>query len=119
MENNFYFETLNGIQGEMTEDSIVKRLQEINTVLNDLAGSPAWSVLLRDSREMIRKLDDSWQDFPHDSSQLREARILKMATKHISELPYKYSQEMEMLQEELHKRQKPEEYIQKDADNEV
>lgn len=116
--NNFYFETLQQIQGEMTEDSIVRRIGECNTVLGEITKTAAWEILLKNSKEMIEKLDDSWQDFPGDSAQLKEARILKMASKHIFELPFKYAEELDMLTEELKKRQNPTEIIEKDSDNE-
>lgn len=117
-ESNFYFETLGRREGELTDDVIVQRMSECGMVINELTKSAVWNIMLRDARDMIKKLDDSWQDFPSDSKQLQEARILKMASKHIFDLPIKYAQELDMLQAELAKRQQPEEVIQKDADNE-
>lgn len=115
--NNYYFETLHSTQGELTDEVLSGRIAEVNLVLGELTSSPAWNILLHDSKAMIQKLDDSWQDFSTDSKQLQEARIIKMASKHIFDLPMKYAQEMDMLRAELIKRQNPEEIIEKDNDN--
>jgi hypothetical protein len=116
--SNFYFETLGTTEGEMTDDVISNRIAECNMVIGQLQNSSVWRVVLNDAKQMINKLDESWQDFPPESPQLKEARIIKMASKHIADLPSKYAQEMEMLREELKKRQNPDEIIQKDSDNE-
>jgi hypothetical protein len=117
-DNNFYFETLNKTEGELTDSVISQRMTECNMVLGELTTSQAWNILISDAKHMIKKLDDSWQDFPVDSPQLKEARIIKMASKHIFDLPMKYAQELDMLRSELKKRQQPDEIIQKDSDNE-
>jgi hypothetical protein len=87
-------------------------------VLGELTKSAVWNILLNDSKQMIRRLDDSWQDILPDSPQFHEARVLKMASKHIFDLPMKYAQELDMLMGELKKRQQPDEIIVKDSDNE-
>lgn len=117
-DNNFYYETLSSTQGEMTDDVLSGRITEINVILGQLTTSPAWNILMHDSKQMIKKLDDSWQDFPEDSKQIKEARILKMAYRHIFDLPMKYAEELDMLRCELAKRQNPDEIVQKDTDNE-
>lgn len=116
--NDHYFETLKTIQGEMTDEVLIQRIDECTSILNELVNSRCWDVLLRDNKRMCSQLDDSWQDIPLASPKLPEARILKMATKHIIELPMKYAQELDMLTEELKKRQSPDEEISKDSDNE-
>jgi hypothetical protein len=117
-ENNFYYETPHGTEGELTEDVIIQRIAECNIVVGELSKSQVWAIVLMDAKKMIKQLDDSWQDFPTDAKQLSEARVLKMASKHIFDLPMKYAQELDMLQTELAKRQKSDEIVQKDADNE-
>ncbi len=116
--NDFYFETLKKTQGELTDDVLSGRIAEINIILGQLTTNPAWNILLHDAKQMINKLDDSWQDFPESSPQLKEARIIKMASKHIFDLPMKYAQELDYLHQELSKRQNLEEVVQKDVDNE-
>lgn len=116
--NDFYFETLKQTQGELTDDVLSGRIAEINIVLGQLTTSPAWNILLHDAKQMIQKLDDSWQDFPDGAPQLKEARVIKMASKHIFDLPMKYAIELDQLQQELAKRQNPQEVVQKDMDNE-
>lgn len=119
MENNgnHYFETLNRIQGELTDEVLVHRMSECNLVLGELSKSQVWRIVLNDSRELIKALDDKWHDMQPDSKEFREARVIKMACKHIADLPNKYLQELEQIQEELTKRNNPAEIVQKDNDN--
>ena len=116
--SNHYFETPYGIQGELTDEVIVKRMAECSAVVNEIAKSGVWKVLLNDAQSAIKMLDDSWQDLHDGDVKMREMRILKMAYKHIFDLPVKYAIELGKLEEELAKRQSPEEQIQKDVDNE-
>jgi hypothetical protein len=117
--NNFYHETLNRTEGELTEEVLSARISECNMVLGELTNSMVWKTLLNDAKRMIEMIDNNWQDLPDNDPKIREMRVLKMASMHIFELPKKYSEEMAMLQVELLKRQQPEEIIQKDADNEI
>lgn len=119
MENkgNHYFETLNRIQGELTDDVLVARMNECNMVLGELSKSAVWTIILNDARELIKRLDDNWHDMQPDSKEFREARIIKMACKHLSDLPSKYLQELEQIQDELTKRQQPDDIVSKDNDN--
>lgn len=118
MDSNHYYETPKGIQGEMTDDVISARMSECQMVITELTKSKVWDILLKDARDMIKMIDGSWQDLPENDPKIREMRVLKMASKHIFDLPIKYAQEMDMLSAELQKRQKPEENIQKDFDKE-
>ena len=115
--NDLYFETLKETQGEMTDDLLSGRIAEINVILGQLTSSPAWNILLHDSKQMIKRLDDTWQNFPDGATQLKEARVLKMAYQHIFDLPMKYAEELDMLLGELKKRQNTDEIVQKDVDN--
>lgn len=117
-DSNFYFETLQQIQGELSEEAIISRMSECNIVLTEIAQSKLWDILLKDSNEMVKKLDDAWQDFPEGAVQLKEARVIKMASRHVLDLPMKYAQELDYLTAQLHKIQNPDEVIQKDTDNE-
>ncbi len=116
-EGNSYFETLNRIQGELTEEVLVNRIKECNMVLGEISQSQVWKIIIDDARALIKRLDDTWHDMIPDSKEFREARVIKMACKHISDLPGKYLQELEQIQEELTKRQNPEEIVSKDNDN--
>lgn len=116
-DNNFYYETLKETQGEMTDEVLSGRIAEINLVLGQLTTSPAWNILLHDAKHLINQLNDSWQDLPNNDPKLQEMRILKMASKHIFDLPMKYAQELEQIQKELTKRQNPTEVVSKDNDN--
>lgn len=118
MSNNFYFETLGSSGGELSEENVIRRIEECEIVLNEVVNSRLWDILLRDNKEMMANLDNNWQDIASDSNKLAEARILKMATKHIVGLPMLYAKELDALKGLLHKLQNPEEVIEKDSDNE-
>lgn len=115
---NQYFETQNRIQGELTEEELVHRMEECNMVLNELSKSAVWQIVVRDARELIRQLDNSWQDMPTDDLKFREARVVKMACKHICDLPSKYIKELEGLEKAISDIQNVETVVQKDNDNE-
>ena len=115
--SNQYFETQNRIQGELTEEVLISRMQECNMVLNELSKSQVWQIVIRDARELIKQLDNSWQDIPTDDLKFKEARIVKMACKHICDLPNKYIKELEDIERTLADMQNPEAIITKDNDN--
>lgn len=114
---NQYFETPNGISGELTEEVLIARMSECNAVLGELSKSNVWQIVLNDVRSMIKTLDDKWQELLPDSPQFKEARAVKMAFKHISDLPGKYLEESQMIEEKLKEIQNPDKHIQKDSDN--
>lgn len=114
---NQYFETQYRFEGELTDEVLVNRMRECNMVLGELGQSQVWRIVLNDSRELIKKLDDNWHDMAPDSKEFKEARVIKMACKHISNLPDNYLKELEQIQEELTKRQNSEVIVSKDMDN--
>lgn len=116
-QNNHYFEQLHRRYGDLTEDTMVQRMSECTMVLGELSNSSMWKIVLDDAREMIKRLDDHWQDIPPESPEFRESRIVKMASKHISDLPSRYLQELTVLQEKLKEMQSPDKIIEKDSDN--
>ena len=87
-------------------------------VLGQLANNPAWKILLDDVRALSQMLDDNWQQIVPSSDKFSEARIMKIACKHISDFPAKYLKELQDIEEALKSMQEPEKIIQKDSDNE-
>jgi hypothetical protein len=112
---NQYFETINRMQGELTEEALIARMGECNAILGELANSKAWQVLLKDARQLIKTLDDNWQHIIPTSDKFEEARVMKMSCKHIADFPAKYLKELHDIELELKKIQNPEELI-KDSD---
>jgi len=120
MNNNggtHYFETLNRIQGELTEETLVMRINECKAVLNELADKYVWRIVVQDAQAMIKMLDDNWQSLLPDSDKFKEARVIKIACKQIVDLPKKYLEELEMLQEKLKEFQSSDTVVEKDNDN--
>ena len=114
---NQYFETAVGMQNELTEEVLVKRMSECTQILGELANSQAWQIMLADVRGMIKNLDDKWQEMLPDSPQFKEARAVKMAFKHISDLPGKYLEELNMIEDKIKEFQNPDGVVIKDNDN--
>lgn len=108
MENK-YFEDISA--PEAGEDEVIKRIKECETVVEKLSTDYVWQVVLKDSMRWVRELDSKWQDVG-DEKMLNEMRVLKIAYKHILELPRKYKEDLKMLQETLEKQNE----IKKDYD---
>lgn len=116
-EDNHYFETLNGIQGELTEEVLIARMAECNLVLGELSVSNTWKIVLDDVRSLMQTLDDNWQNIIPGTDKLQEARVMKMVCKHLSDLPNKYLEEATKIEDKLKEIQNPDKSISKDADN--
>jgi hypothetical protein len=99
MENN-YFEGIGAPQA--SEDEIVKRIKECEMVVERLGTDSVWQIVIKDSMKWVRELDGKWQDVG-DEKMLGEMRILKIAYKHILDLPRKYKEDLKALQEALDK----------------
>ena len=108
MENQ-YFEDVN--QPQVSEDEIIKRLKECELVVDKLGLDSVWQIVLRDASRWVKELDNKWQD-TGDEKILREMRILKIAYKHVMDLPKKYKEDLVALQETLTKQNE----IKKDYD---
>lgn len=113
---NQYFEQMNRMEGEFTEENLVSRMSECNAVLSDLAKGLAWKTLLDDVRAMQKMLDDNWQHIPPGSEKFESARVMKMACSIIADFPKKYAKELRDIEEKLKEIQNPD-VISKDSDN--
>lgn len=108
MENQ-YFE--DSSQPRANEDEIIKRIKECELVVDKLQTDEVWNIVIRDAVRWTRHLDGLWQDVV-DEDKLNQMRILKLAYKHVADLPKKYKEQLTSLQENL----KKENEIQKDYD---
>jgi hypothetical protein len=99
MENQ-YFEDKS--QPQANEEEIIKRIKECEMVANKLKDDPVWNIVLKDSLMWVRELDGKWQDVG-DEKMLQEMRVLKIAYKHIMDLPRKYKEDLNTLQDNLEK----------------
>lgn len=115
--NNQYFETLNRIHGELNEELLVARINECKAVVDELAKSYVMQIVIKDAQSIVKALDDNWQTMIPSDAKFSEARVVKIACKQLVDLPRKYVEELEMLQEKLREMQHPEEVIEKDNDN--
>jgi hypothetical protein len=108
MENQ-YFEDAN--KPQPNEDDIIKRIKECEMVVDKLYNDPVWNVVLKDALRWVRELDSKWQDVG-DEKMLQEMRVLKIAYRHVMDLPKKYKEDLEGLKQALDK----ENEIRKDYD---
>lgn len=108
MENQ-YFEDISKPRAD--EDEIIKRIKECEMVVNRLSSDDVWAVVLRDAQMWTKHLDGLWQDVM-DEDKLNQMRILKLAYKHLTDLPKKYKEQLAQLQDNLTKQGE----IQKDYD---
>lgn len=116
--NNAYFEQVKNFLGGLSEDELLRRISECQTVLDRLAQDKIWQIILKDAKQWVQRLDSVWQDV-YDEKQLNNLRVLKTAYKHLVDLPLKYAQDLEFSQKELERRQNTAEQIDKDYDNET
>jgi hypothetical protein len=118
-QSNAYFEQqLKKFVSGLSDEELTERIHQCQTVLGELANSPAWKITIADSRKWIKQLDDVWQDV-FDEKQLNAMRVLKAAYKHILELPQKYLSDLEFVKSEWEVRNHPEDNTEKDYDNET
>jgi hypothetical protein len=99
MENQ-YFEDLG--QPKANEDEIIKRIKECEMVVEKLTVDPVWLVVIKDASRWVRELDNKWQDVA-DEKMFNEMRILKIAYRHIVDLPRKYKEDLAALKDNLDK----------------
>ena len=99
MENK-YFEDVS--QPQAGEDELIKRIKEVEMVVEKISNDEVWQVVVKDAARWVRELDSKWQDVA-DEKMLREMRILKIAYKHIFDLPKKYKEDLASLKDNLEK----------------
>lgn len=112
---NQYFEQVNRMQGELTEEAMIARMGECTAILGDMTKGIAWKALLADVRRVMKNLDDNWQHIPPNDAKFESARVMKMALSMIADFPGKYAEELRMIEQELQKMKNPDNII-KDAD---
>ena len=98
------------------QDTLVKRIDECESVLKHLEECPAWVVITRDLDRYKKAIDDNWQDIT-DDKKLFEMKIIKLAYMQLLNLKDSYKLDLENAQKELHKMQNPDAVINKDYDN--
>ena len=99
MENR-YFEELTATQFVSNEDELIKRIKECELVADNLYNNEVWKIVIKDAKMWVAQLDSVWQDV-FDKEKLDQMRIIKIAYKHIAELPQKYAQNLKELKTKL------------------
>ena len=97
------------------EEEIISRIGECERVIGEIDGSGLWKIVIRDTEELRKTIDNTWHEIT-DDSQLQKARVIKFATLHILSLKERYQEEMKSKQKELRAIQNPDKIIHKDYD---
>lgn len=116
-QSNKYFEQFTREYGELTEETLIFRMNQCNVILAELSNSQAWKILIDDSNQIVKYLDDNWQHMETNTEVFMKSRVTKMAHKTILDIPKDYLRELTMIEEKLKEIQNPGHNIEKDADN--
>ena len=111
MENK-YFEDAQATNFISNEDELIKRIKECELVADNLYTNEVWKIVIKDAKMWVAQLDSVWQDI-FDKDKLDQMRIIKIAYKHIAELPNKYAQNLKELKTKLERSSE----IEKDYEN--
>jgi hypothetical protein len=87
-----------------SEDDLIKRIKECELVSDKLFTDEVWKIVIKDARLWVAQLDSVWQDV-FDKEKLDQMRIIKMAYKHVADLPKKYSENLKSLKTKLEQSQ--------------
>lgn len=116
--NDVYEQEFNKMMGHLTEDELVERISACQDVVDKLEGDPVWQTVLRDAQVWVTKLDNTWQEI-YDQQKLDSLRVLKLAYRHIVELPNKYKTDLEVSKQRLDAMRSTETNIERDYDAET
>jgi len=97
MENS-YFENERNLQPN--EDELLKRIKECELVVEKLSSDVIWEIVIKDAKVWMEHLDSMWQDV-FEEDKLKQMRVLKLAYKHVADLPKKYKETLASLQANL------------------
>jgi len=99
--SNAYFEgQVRNYLEQHADDFLIERLKTIKGVSDNIASTEAWNVVLKDAEAWKQQMDDRWQDV-YDEKVLNNMRTIKQAYKFILDVPVRYKQEVEMIEQEL------------------
>lgn len=111
MENKYFEDTVK-TDFINQEDDLIKRIKECELVTDKLYTDPVWKIVIKDAKMWVAQLDSVWQDV-FDKEKLDQMRIIKIAYKHIAELPKKYAENLKDLKNKLERSNE----IEKDYEN--
>ena len=99
------------------EEQLVSEIGRLSFIVNGLKDYEPYQKLVEMMEEIIRGLDDSWHIIP-DPQKLHEARVTKLGLEAVVHFLDHRQAELTRLQTQLVKLQNPDEFIDKDVDNE-
>ena len=97
------------------ENELIETIGRCQEVLKELDTSKAWQYILEDCDEAITCVDSIWQD-TFDEDKLFQARVSKLAYKHITEMRNRYEFDLESAQRQLDTMRNPDTQTFKDWD---
>lgn len=89
-----------GEEQKKAEDSLFKRMEDCQLVIDHLKSCPAW-IIIKDDLTMNKQwVDDNWQDIT-DDIKLQRARELKLAYNHLINIEKKYYEDLENITNQI------------------
>lgn len=106
-----------GEEASRAEDKLLARLEECDMVIEHLKTCPAWVVIKNDLKMGKDWVDDNWQDIT-DELKLKNARVIKLAYKHVIEISEKYIEDRDSILKNIKMLTSTDKEIIKDYDSE-
>lgn len=116
--NTTYHDELSRIMSGMNQEDLIVRIKMCEQVVDKLKGDPVWQTVLKDAQMWVERLDAKWQDI-YDEKSLANVRVLKLAYRHLVELPAKYKEDLKAAQEALDRLRNVDSSVQRDYDLET
>ena len=89
-----------GEEQKKAEDSLFKRMEDCQLVIEHLKSCPAW-IIIKDDLTMNKQwVDDNWQDIT-DDIKLQRGRELKLAYNHLINIENKYYEDLENITNQI------------------
>jgi len=117
-DNTTYHDELTRILGGMSQEDLIDRIKMCQEVVDKLNDDPIWKVVLKDTKMWVQRLDSKWQEV-YDEKSLANLRVLKLAYKHLEQLPAKYKEDLKAAQKALDSLRNTDSSVQKDYDLET
>lgn len=118
MENTTYNNNIKQMAQSLSQEELIERIKLCQNVIDKLEGDPIWKIVISDAKTWVSRLDGLWQE-TYDEKQLNGLRVLKLAYKHIEQLPIKYKEDLRAAQNALDAKRNTDSSIQRDYDNET
>jgi hypothetical protein len=99
------------------QESDITRIRELEVLVGEIEKSYAWQMAIKELKDKIAILDDSWHNAPQDK--VFQLQVTKLAVCEIIEVVDEWRDELSELKKQLNDEQSPEGTQDGDFDSEV